>query len=300
MKLHAHYPGDARQNSHQIVNWRENYLNDSLFFSLRSTLYDRATYPCDPHWHDYYELVVFEEGEVQYLCEGRVLLPRYGDLVLIPPHRIHMSRIAADSTRYTRHVFYLYPDAFEACGCGEVTDFLTAQGDTGGLLTLDAQGAQALFPLLYRLDGALQEPSSGRTRALCLGLTLELFSLFSEARAKESGEGACLPENALRIQRYIGEHFAEIRSVSDVAAHFFYSREYVSRLFRRCFGASPGDYLLKCRVAHSQSLISQGVSLSDACYQSGFGSMSTFIRSFHALTGKTPSQYRLEARSVRA
>ena len=60
--------------------------------------------------------------------------------------------------------------------------------------------------------------------------------------------------------------------------------------------SSPGDYLLKCRVAHSQSLISQGVSLSDACYQSGFGSMSTFIRAFRTLTGRTPSQYRAESR----
>ena len=167
--------------------------------------------------------------------------------------------------------------------------------DEGRLLTVGAQGAQALLSLLYRLDDALQGEQDARTHALCLGLTLEIFYLLSGARPRENAGSGCLPENAMRIQRYIGEHFAEIRSVSDVAAHFFYSREYVSRLFRQCFNTSPGDYLLKCRVAHSQSLISQGVSLSDACYQSGFGSMSTFIRAFRALTGRTPSQYRAES-----
>lgn len=295
MKLLAHYQQGASQSRRQIVNWRENYLNDSFFYSLRSTRYDRDSYPSAPHWHDYYELVVFEEGEIQYLCEGRMLLPRCGDVVLIPPHRVHMSRIAADETLYTRHVFYLYPNAFEGLGCGELTGFLTAQGDEGRLLTVGAQGAQALLSLLYRLDDALQGEQDARTHALCLGLTLEIFYLLSGARPRENAGSGCLPENALRIQRYIGEHFAEIRSVSDVAAHFFYSREYVSRLFRQCFNTSPGDYLLKCRVAHSQSLISQGVSLSDACYQSGFGSMSTFIRAFRALTGRTPSQYRAES-----
>lgn len=265
MKLLAHYQQGASQSRRQIVNW-----------------------------HDYYELVVFEEGEIQYLCEGRMLLPRRGDVVLIPPHRVHMSRIAADETLYTRHVFYLYPNAFEGLGCGELTGFLAAWGD-GRLLTAGAQGAQALLSLLYRLDDALQGEQDARTHALCLGLTLEIFYLLSGARPRENAGSGCLPENAMRIQRYIGGHFAEIRSVSDVAAHFFYSREYVSRLFRQCFNTSPGDYLLKCRVAHSQSLISQGVSLSDACYQSGFGSMSTFIRAFRALTGRTPSQYRAES-----
>ncbi|MBR4888778.1 MAG: AraC family transcriptional regulator, partial [Clostridia bacterium] len=52
------------------------------------------------------------------------------------------------------------------------------------------------------------------------------------------------------------------------------------------------EYIAARRIAYSQQLIEQGRSISEACYQSGFENMSTFIRSFRNITGMTPSEYR--------
>lgn len=118
MKLLAHYQSEKNAPHSQIINWRENYLGDSLFYSCRSTRYDRQTFPASLHYHDYFELVVFVEGDIRYLCASDSCRPQAGDIILIPPGRLHMSMLGGDATLYRRHVFYLYPDAFEAIGCG--------------------------------------------------------------------------------------------------------------------------------------------------------------------------------------
>ena len=97
----------------ETANWKNHTVCDKVLYSYRDTVYDRDTYPSDLHYHDYYELVFFEEGDIKYVCEGSVFYPQYGDIILIPPGKFHMSVIDSDSTHYKRHVFYLYPFAFE-------------------------------------------------------------------------------------------------------------------------------------------------------------------------------------------
>lgn len=291
MKLLAHYINAIAQTHPEIINWRENYLNDSLFYSFRCTQYDRQTYPSRLHYHDYYELVIFLEGDIHYICESATYQPQYGDIILIPPHKLHMSAINADATLYKRHVFYLYPDALEAFGCSELLRFLSFGGNEQYLFTLEQQSCQALHALLMRLDQALKSRSARET-ALARGLVIEVFYWLSEAYIKPVTAQNRLPENVLAIQRYINEHFCEIDSVAEVASHFYYSREYVSRLFRQHFHATVADYIMQRRIAQSQVLIAEGMPLSEVCFQVGFGSLATFIRAFKAMTHMTPSEYR--------
>lgn len=291
MKLLAHYISALTSAQPDIVNWRENYLNDSLFYSFRSTSYTRETYPSSLHYHDYYELVIVEEGDIHYICEGITVLPQHGDIVLIPPRKLHMSVINAEATHYKRHVFYLYTDALDALGCKELTTFLTADVQHHVLLSLKPQDQQALLSLLNRLDQALKTGEE-KDRALSYGLIIEIFYYLSLAQSKEASGKTPLPQSVLNIKQYIDENFAQITSVSQIAAHFFYSREYVSRLFKQHFNTPIADYITKRRIASSQELIADGTALIDVCYQVGFGSMTAFIRAFRSITGMTPSQYR--------
>jgi len=202
-----------------------------------------------------------------------------------------MSVINAEATHYKRHVFYLYTDALNALGCKELTAFLTADAQHHVLLSLKPQDQQALLSLLTRLDQALKTGEK-KDRALSHGLIIEIFYYLSLAHSKEASDKTPLPQSVLNIKQYIDENFAQIMSVSQIAAHFFYSREYVSRLFKQHFNTTIADYITKRRIASSQSLIADGTALSDVCYQAGFGSMTAFIHAFRSITGMTPSQYR--------
>lgn len=293
MKLIAHYISAIARMHPEIINWRENYLNDSLFYSCRATHYDRSTYPSSLHYHDYYELVIVEEGNIHYICEGKTFHPHSGDIILIPPRKLHMSVINTDETLYKRHVFYLYPDAFDAIGCSALTEFVKDCEDGHHLLSLSPSCRQILLDLLSRLNHILKPGANKKNQALSLGLVIEIFYYLSQAQAEPETSAARLPMKVLSIQRYIDEHYAEINSVSQVAAHFFYSREYVSRLFKQHFNTTVADYITKRRIASSQTLIAKGEPLSNICYRVGFGSMTAFIHAFRSVTNMTPSQYRM-------
>ena len=94
------------------------------------------------------------------------------------------------------------------------------------------------------------------------------------------------------MQQYLDENFTNIQSINEVAAHFFYSREYVSRLFKRHLNTTVANYIRKRRIEKSQQLIAEGAPLLSICYQVGYDHPATFIRAFRAETGMTPSAYR--------
>ena len=295
MKLFSTYlKAPANSETAIINNWQDISVNDSLLYSYRDTEYSESTYPSNMHYHDYYELVIFEEGDISYVCEDTVYYPNATDVIIIPPRKIHMSKINAEATRYKRHVFYLYPDAFDSVIKSSLTAFIT-NAYSGALLKFSSHENKAqCVDILSKLKQILTNNGNGASaieKALGFAYIIQLFCIFNQSTAFSDREAFELPENILKIKNYIDENFAVISSVTDVANHFFYTREYVSRLFKNNFDTTISDYINKRRISESQRLISSGASITDTCYEVGFGSMSSFIRAFKSVTGMKPSDY---------
>ena len=108
----------------------------------------------------------------------------------------------------------------------------------------------------------------------------------------QSQQLATLPPVINDAQRYLDAHFTESISIAEIASRFFYTREHLSRLFRRYLNITITEYLAYRRISYSCQLMKSDATLADICYQSGFNSLSTFIRTFKQVTGVTPSVYR--------
>lgn len=291
MKLHAHYPDAHKPIGAQIVNWRENHLSEGLFYSHRCTHYDRKTYPSRLHYHDYYELVIMEGGSIRYICEDSTCTPTEWDVILIPPGKLHMSVINDDRTCYHRHVFYLYPNAFAAQGLDALTVFLQNR-QAMAVASIPPGQTQTFSRLLETLDKALEQQNDPLEQALALGCTVQIFYMLNRLQFSYGSSSPRRPEKLLAIGRYLDENYTRIHSVEQVAQHFFYSREYVSRIFRRHYGTSVADYIRKRRIALSQKLIARGMPITEVSEQCGFETVSTFYRAFRRVTGMSPSAYR--------
>lgn len=85
---------------------------------------------------------------------------------------------------------------------------------------------------------------------------------------------------------------ARIACVSE--AHFI-------RTFRATFGETPHRYLQRRRVERSMFMLREtNRSVTDICYDAGFGSLGTFSRTFREIMGESPSQYRTRAQRTAA
>ncbi|MBQ9069801.1 MAG: AraC family transcriptional regulator [Clostridia bacterium] len=292
MKLFSNYLQKPDNTSSEITNWQDNCINDSLLYSYRDTSYSRKTYPSNMHYHDYYEIIIIEEGDISYVCESSVYFPTPTDIVVIPPRKLHMSKINSDFTRYKRHVFYLYPDAFDNVAKDTLVSFMTT-AQNGALFKFSTPDDKAeCMNLLGKLKTVLNKKHGSIENALGYAYIIELFCLLNQRNVRTHNEIFELPQSILEIKSYLDENFAEISSVTEIAEHFFYSREYVSRLFKKHFDTTVIDYIHKRRISESQKLIANGSSVIDACYKVGFGSLSSFIRVFKEITDMKPSEYR--------
>src|SRR5215203_1732690 len=88
--------------------------------------------------------------------------------------------------------------------------------------------------------------------------------------------------------------YAEPLDVRSVAAVAHISPAHFSRCFRAVFGETPHRYLQRRRVERSMFLLREtDRTVTDICFDVGFGSLGTFSRTFHSIVGESPSQYRL-------
>jgi len=102
-----------------------------------------------------------------------------------------------------------------------------------------------------------------------------------------------LNRRLLRARDAMDRAYAEPLDVRAVASVACVSPAHFSRSFRDVFGETPHRYLQRRRVERSMFLLREtDRSVTDICFDVGFGSLGTFSRTFREIVGETPSGYR--------
>ena len=95
------------------------------------------------------------------------------------------------------------------------------------------------------------------------------------------------------VIRYMREHYSERVENETLSKHFHFTSVYINRLFKQETGISLHKYLIALRVDVAKELIASGeYSPSEAAIATGFEDYPHFSKTFKALTGKSPTDYR--------
>ena len=266
--------------------WCDHQLGAHMIVSHRVTSYTRETFTDTLHMHPYYELVVYLRGDIRYIVGDRMVTPAPGDILVCRPGTLHTANLLRAST-YDRIVLY-FPAVSDLPGWDP--DLLPHMADSFCYTVPRGEDRARLMNLLAELETALSHDRED-TPTLSYSLLLQ-FLLLLHRQALPADAPERLPEAIRRIKEYIDENYTTLSGVEEIAAHFFYSREYLSRLFRRTLNTTVSDYLLDKKLSYAKRLLEDGKSVTDACFASGFHNMSSFIRNFRDCTGVLPSAYR--------
>lgn len=99
--------------------------------------------------------------------------------------------------------------------------------------------------------------------------------------------------DAARLRQIMAEHFRAPLQLPDYATLAGRSLSSFKRDFRRVYGAAPGAWLIRERLAYAaQRLAEDELSVTEVCLASGFGDLSHFIRSFRRRYAESPRRYR--------
>ena len=97
----------------------------------------------------------------------------------------------------------------------------------------------------------------------------------------------------LRARDAMDRAFAKPISISRLARLAQVSPAHFIRTFRDTFGETPHRYLQRRRVERAMFLLrSTERSVTDICFDVGFGSLGTFSRTFTAIVGESPTSFR--------
>ena len=126
------------------------------------------------------------------------------------------------------------------------------------------------------------------------GLYLLLILHYVEQECKaERSSARPRNETVEQICAYLAANYPQKFSLTDVAARFYLSPYYLSRLFRRVTGQSIVDYINGRRIEAAQHLLeTTDLNISAVAEQTGFASAAHFRRVFRETMGVGPLQYR--------
>lgn len=267
------------------LGWVDNPVTSSLIFSHRSTLYTRENFTEGLHNHDFYELLIYVDGDVEYIKDDTVIRPQKYSAIWFTPGQMHTARLLSPS-RYERYVIYFYEDFFSMeNGQTPITDFI----GKGAAISFDEETKRNAVRLLECAENALTSDAAYR-KLLARAYLTELFAVLNEARAARD-EYEKIGGEMARVKQYIDEEYASITGMSEIAERFYYSREHLSRRFCAEFNITLHDYLIKRRIHESLTHLEKG-SVAQASYAVGFKSQSAYISAFVKNMGCLPSEYK--------
>lgn len=102
-----------------------------------------------------------------------------------------------------------------------------------------------------------------------------------------------------RARDLLGTEYQSKLSLEQAAREACLSPFHFHRLFTSAFGATPHEFITQRRFALARRLLAAGqMSVTEVCFEVGYSSLGSFSQKFHALAGRSPSEYQREIRKV--
>lgn len=279
-------PGLTRYENR--YGWEDFYIGDMLLISHRQTVYDLAVFPEKLHTHNFYEVDIYISGSISYIADNQEFSPHRDNILIFPPGCQHTARMLNDG-QYERYVFYFDPELLDFLG----TDYFKSvfRYTEPSCLSVQHTKRADFYFLRERLMDVLhsEDPEAAVQAFSYTAMLLFLISSYTQVNHSSILE---IPQKVLDVKHYVDHHFQELNTTTEIANHFFYSREYVSRIFKQHYNINLAEYLTNQKVNHAKRLLEKGSSVSYSCSTAGFRSNSAFIKAFRARTGMTPTEYK--------
>ena len=227
------------------------------------------------HSHDFYEFEYIIDGEGTCEINNKQYPIRKGDVIFVTPLDIHGYRCKRDFKFLTIHFRVdnisrplLCINTMEAC------------------VVACSEPLRDAFELLVKSDDKEEFYD-----ILCeKSLEVIIIRFLQQLKGERSADK---PDEIMRAVEYINLNFKNPITLTDVSDLVGYSPEHFSRRFKEHTGKNFVRYLTDIRLSYAKNLLlKQGITVTQACYECGFGCLRNFSRAFKAKYGMSARQYK--------
>ena len=279
-----------RDDGSEIVNY-----DDPNFPSY---IYDgwiapKVTWEGVPHFHEDIEIMTIKEGQLMYTVNGKQLLLREGDTIVINSNQIH----------------------YNSCVNGGVAKYVICVLHPSILVNSVAVEMQAVRPIIdnpdlpyLRFRYINEHTESIRNLILSLpdvrhdpfAITKQFYLIWDIIRKQAETLGKT--EEVLNdpkilsfktMMHFIANNYQKQITLSDIVASGNVSKSLCNTLFHQYVGESPINYLMHLRSRKVAELLRAGkIPMTEIAALTGFGGVSYMSETFRKFFEKSPREYR--------
>ena len=250
-----------------VLAWYEKLADakDRILFEKKEfAIGQSGTHP--PHFHNAIEITVCLEGESEFFVNGSFYSISGGTVCFANALDIHKYKFGEGTVRY---VAVISAEILKAVGWDRSYIFPTVVNDPEFFNELK---------MLFEVAEKNWDPDDKMIKLGFAGMLLAIVKKVASADSKKrSGR---YNEAMINILQYISSNSEKHLTAESVAAHFGYTPNYFSSIFKKSAGVTFKEYLNFCRVVSYQMLRDRDGSLSvvEAAERCGFGSVKTLYR----------------------
>jgi AraC-like DNA-binding protein len=258
------------------------------------------------HWHEYIELLYFEDGSADVYLNGKLYKAEQGDLVIINSREVH--HIVSNNPKTSYIVIQFDPDMLHMSAT-----FFTLK------YIIPFSGPDKTYPRLFKSKDLgltqiqqricdIYNETVNENYAYELAVQGNIIMLFLEIVRSWHGLGIDIKNDTINKRDiewlhkailFIEENYNQNISAKQVAEICAMSYNYFTARFKKVLGRSFSSHLNYVRLRQAEyQLVSTNDSITNVAYDSGFSSTSYFISIFSKHKGITPQNYRKRLRTT--
>ena len=279
-----------RDDGSEIVNY-----DDPNFPSY---IYDgwiapKVTWEGVPHFHEDIEIMTIKEGQVAYFVNGKELLLRAGDTIVVNSNQIHYNMTVN----------------------GEVAKYVICILHPSILMNSITVEMQAIRPIIDNQDlpylrfRYINEHTES-IRSLILGMpdirhdpfaiTKQFYQIWDIIRRHAETLGATEDvvsdprmQSFKAMMHFISNNYQKQITLGDIASSGNVSKSLCNTLVHQYVGESPINYLMHLRSRKVAELLRAGkIPMTEIAALTGFGGVSYMSETFRKFFEKSPREYR--------
>ena len=279
-----------REDGSEIVNYDDPNFPTYIYDGW---IAPKVTWEGVPHFHEDIEIMTIKEGQLMYTVNGKQLLLREGDTIVINSNQIH----------------------YNSCVNGGVAKYVICVIHPSILVNSVAVEMQAVRPIIdnpdlpyLRFRYINEHTESIRNLILALpdvrhdpfAITKQFYQIWDIIRKQaetlgKTEEVVSDPRmmSFKTMMHFIANNYQKQITLSDIAASGNISKSLCNTLFHQYVGESPINYLMHLRARKVAELLRAGkMSMSDIAQLTGFGGVSYMSETFRKFFEKSPREYR--------
>ena len=246
------------------------------------------------HFHPEYELVYIEGATGTRHVGDHISTYQESDLVLIGSNIPHLNFDYGVKTAYRKVVVHLKKDFIERHiqGIPELVSIITLFEKSKYGVCFKEEMKQRVGERLFEFENlnGFEQYLQLLEILKTLSVTDDIELLHEQHYTKKYSDRE---ESRLRtIYAFVDKWYHRKIELNEIANISHMTREAFCRYFKKTTRYTFIEFLNRYRISQSKRLLMLGKSVGEACYASGFESLSYYNRVFKKITNENPSEFR--------